>query len=64
MSERGRQITYDITYLESNIQHTGKETHGLGEQTCSCQRGGEGSGMNWEFGVNRMQTIAFGVDKQ
>ena len=25
----------------------------IGEQTCGCQEGGEGSGMDWEFGVNR-----------
>ena len=28
-----------------------KENHGLGEETCGCQ--GEGSGMDWELGVNR-----------
>ena len=25
----------------------------LGEQTCGCQGGGGGSGMDWELGVNR-----------
>ena len=30
-----------------------KETHGLKEQTCDCQGGGEGSGTDWESGVNR-----------
>ena len=28
-----------------------KQTQGHGEQTCDCQGGGGGSGMDWEFGV-------------
>ena len=39
------------------------ETHGLGEQTCGCQGGGRGSGWTWSLGL-KMQTIAFGIDKQ
>ena len=53
-----RQIPYDITYIWNVIHGTNetfhrKETHGLGEQTYGCQGGGGGSGMDWEFGVNR-----------
>ena len=29
-----------------------------GEQTCGCQRGRGGSGMDWEFGVNRCKLLA------
>ena len=28
-----------------------KQTHGHGEQTCGCQGGRGGSGMDWEFGL-------------
>ena len=38
-----------------------KQTHGLREQTCGCQRWRGGSGMDWEFGL---VDITFGVDKQ
>ena len=34
-----------------------KQTHGHGEQTCSCQGGGRGSGMDWEFGVSRCKLL-------
>ena len=47
-----------------NLSTGKKQTRGLGEQTCGCQGGGEGNGMDWEFGVNRCITIAFGMDKQ
>ena len=36
---------------------TEKETHGLGEQTCGCQGEGKGSGMEWEYGVNRSKLL-------
>ena len=38
---------------------TEKKYMELGEQTCVCQGGGEGggSGMNWEFGVNRYKLL-------
>ena len=36
-----------------NLSTEQKQTHGLGEQTCGCQEEGEGSGMDWEFGVSR-----------
>ena len=34
-----------------NLSTEKKETHGLVEQTCGCQRGEGGNGMDWEFGV-------------
>ena len=34
-----------------------KETHGLGEQTCACQGGGSGSGMDWESAINRWKLL-------
>ena len=34
-----------------------KENHGLREQTCGCQGGGEGSGVDWELGVNRHKLL-------
>ena len=34
-----------------------KEAHGLEEQICGCQGGGRGSGMDWEFGVNRCKLL-------
>ena len=55
MSERERQIPYDITYIWNLIHGTNKpfhrENHGLGEQTCGCQGGGGGSGMPWNLGL-------------
>ena len=36
---------------------TEKKRNGLGEQTCCCQWGGRGSGMAWEFGVNRCKLL-------
>ena len=61
-SERERQITYDITYLESNIWHKGtfpqkRKSNALGEETCGCQGGGGGSGMDWEFGISRCKLL-------
>ena len=58
VSERERQIPYDVTYIWILIYGTNepfqrKENHGHGEQTCACQGGGGGSGMDWEFGINR-----------
>ena len=57
-SERESQIPYDITYIwnlkySTNETFHRKETHGLREQTCGCQKGGGGSGMDWDSGVNR-----------
>ena len=49
---------------ETNLSIGKKETHGPADQTCGCQGGGGGSGMDWGFGVSRCTPIAFGVDKQ
>ena len=40
-----------------NLSAEKKQTHGLGEQTCGCQVGGEGNGMDWEFGVSRCKLL-------
>ena len=40
-----------------NISEEQKQTHGLGEQICSCQGGGGGSGMDWEFEVSRCKLL-------
>ena len=34
-----------------------KQLMDLGEQTCCCQKGGGGSGMDWESGVNRCKLL-------
>ena len=53
-SERERQIPYDFSYIwnliySSNEPFHRKENQGFGEETCGCQRGSGGSGMDWEF---------------
>ena len=40
-----------------NLPTEKKQTHGHGEQTCGCQRGGEGRGIDWEFGVSRCELL-------
>ena len=53
------QIPYDVTYMwnlnmaQMKLSMKQKQTHGQREQTCGCQGGRGGSGMNWEFGVSR-----------
>ena len=59
-SERERQIPHGIIYIWNLIFGTNepfhqKENHGNGEQTCGCQGGG--TGMDWEFGVNRCKSL-------
>jgi len=39
-----------------NLFHR-KENHGHGEQSCGCQGGGAGSGMDREFGVDRCKLL-------
>ena len=61
-SERERQIPYDIAYIWNLIYGTNepfhrRETHVLGEQIYGCQGGREGSGMDWESGVNRCKLL-------
>ena len=60
-SEREKQIPYDITYLESNIGHKWtfpqkRKSWTWGTES-GCHRGGGGSGMDWEFGVNRCKLL-------
>ena len=43
-----------------NLSTEKKHTHGHAEQTCGCQVGGGGSGINWEFGVNRCKLLHLG----
>jgi len=40
-----------------NLYTEKKQTHGLGEQTCSHQGGGGGRGRDWEFGVSRCKLL-------
>ena len=40
-----------------NLSTEKKQTYGLGEQTCGCQGGEGGSGMDWEFGVSRCKLL-------
>ena len=61
-SERERQISYDSIYIWNLIYGTNepfhrKENHGLGEQTCGCQGGREGSGVDGELRVNRCKLL-------
>ena len=61
MSQKDK-TPYDITYIWNLIYGTNepfhrKENCGLGEQTCGCQGGGGGSGMDWESGVNRCKLL-------
>ena len=44
---------------QMNLTTEKKQTHGYGEQTCSCQGGGGGgeSGMDWEFRVSRCKLL-------
>ena len=42
---------------QMNLSTEKKQTHGLREQTYGCQGGGEGSGMDWEFGVTRCKLL-------
>jgi len=48
--------TLTLIYSTNETFHR-KETHGLGEQTCGCQGGERGSGIDWESVVNRWKEI-------
>ena len=59
-------LTYDITYMwhlkyDTN-QHIyeKKQTHGYREQTCGCQGGGDGIGMDCEVGISRCKLLYTG----
>ena len=43
-----------LTYSTNEPFHR-KENHGLGEETCGCQGGG--NGMDWKLGVNRCRLL-------
>ena len=43
--------------MESKLSTEQKQTHRHGEQTCGCQGGGGGSGMDWESGVPRCKLL-------
>ena len=54
--------SFDITYIWNLIYGINepfhrKENHGLGKQTCVCQGGCGGSGMDWELVVNRCKLL-------
>ena len=51
---------WNMTQMTLAIEQ--KQTHRRGEQTCGCQAGGGGSGMDGEFG--EMPTMTFRLDKQ
>ena len=40
-----------------NLSTEQKQTHEYGEQTCGCHGGGEGRGMDWEFGVSKCKLL-------
>ena len=40
-----------------NLSTQKKQTHRHGDQTCGCQEGVEGGGMDWEFGVSRCKLL-------
>ena len=40
-----------------NLSTEQKQTHGLEEQTCGCQREGGGSGMDWEYVFRRCKLL-------
>ena len=42
---------------QMNLSTKCKQIHRLREQTCGCQEGWGGSGMDWEFGVRRCQLL-------
>ena len=43
--------------IQMNLSTEQKQTHGHREQTCGCQEGGRGSGIDWEFGVTRCKLL-------
>ena len=49
---------------QRNLSTEQKQTHIHEEETCGCQGGGRGSEMDREFGVSRIQTFTFRMDKR
>ena len=46
-----------------NFSTEKEQTHGLGEQTCGYQGGGEGVGWTWSLEL-KVRTTALGAEKQ
>ena len=42
---------------QMNLSAKQKQSHGHGEQTCGCQRGGGGSRLHTEFGISRCNLL-------
>ena len=42
---------------QMNLSAKQKQSHGHGEQTCGCQRGGGGSRLHTEFGIIRCNLL-------
>ena len=40
-----------------NLSTEKKQTHGHGEQTCGCQGGEGGSGIDWDFRVRKCKLL-------
>ena len=40
-----------------NLSTERQQTHGHGEQTCGCQSGGGGSGIDWECGASKYKLL-------
>ena len=45
---------------QMNLSTKQKQTHRHREQTCGCQVGGSGGGMDWEFGISRCKLVHIG----
>ena len=58
-----REVLYDITYMwhlkyvTMNLSIKQKQTHRHRELTCDCQGRAGGSGMDWEFEVDRCKLL-------
>ena len=55
-SERERQISYDIMYVESKIRHYETETDSQIQRT-DLWLPGDGGGMDWGFGISRCKLV-------
>ena len=53
-----KSFIFEIEYMaQTNLSSEKKQTYGHRKQTCGCQGGGRGSGMDWEFGVNGCKSL-------
>ena len=53
----GKNIKWNIIYGTNELIYRNEQPLDHGEQTCGCQGGGGGSGMDWEFGVTRCKLL-------